>query len=373
MTLAPVADHDVEWCDGAASGTLPAQHPPAERADVHAEASVHIEAPPSQVWDLISDVTRIGRFSPETIEAEWLDGADGPAHGARFRGKVRRNEWGPTYWSVCRVTAYEHERTFGFDVVGFEAGGGESAGLTHWRYELEPSDGGTRLTESMHLNRTWWLDVYDRTVGQLRADYNQRNIETTLGRIKAEVEGTEPPPQTARRSARTMQVSDDVVVDAAPDEVWALVADPTRIPAWSPENTGADTPHPGPLDVGDRFVGHNTRGAVSWATGCTVTASEPGREFAFTVDRYGTAGWRFPAKVASWRFTFEEVEGGTRVTETWRDDRERWPDPVARAFDKVATGGRTFAEFQRRNIRRSLDHLAEAVGSSDGEVSAGSR
>lgn len=337
---------------------------------MHVEASVDIAAPPSQVWDLVSDVTRIGRFSPETIEAEWLDGADGPAEGVRFRGRVRRNEWGPTYWSVCEVTAHEHERTFGFDVVGFDGVGSDRAGsgrdgLTHWRYELEPIDGGTRLTESMHLSRTWWLDLYDRTVGRLRADYNRRNIATTLGRIKAEVEGAEPPAQTARRPSRTMQVSDDVVVAAPPDEVWALVADPTRIPEWSPENTGADTPHPGPLEVGDRFVGHNSRGSISWATGCTVTASEPGREFAFTVDRYGTASWRFPAKVASWRFTFEEVEGGTRVTETWRDDRERWPDVVADAFDKVATGGRTFAEFQQRNIRRSLDRLAEAAAADD--------
>ena len=31
---------------------------------------------------MVSDVTRIGEFSPETFEAEWLDGATGPAVGA---------------------------------------------------------------------------------------------------------------------------------------------------------------------------------------------------------------------------------------------------------------------------------------------------
>ena len=40
--------------------------------------TVHIEAPPAAVWDLVSDVTKIGRYSPETFEAEWLDGATGP-------------------------------------------------------------------------------------------------------------------------------------------------------------------------------------------------------------------------------------------------------------------------------------------------------
>jgi hypothetical protein len=37
------------------------------------------------------------KFSPEVMEAEWLDGATGPSLGARFRGHVRRNEIGPVY------------------------------------------------------------------------------------------------------------------------------------------------------------------------------------------------------------------------------------------------------------------------------------
>ena len=28
-----------------------------------------MDAPPAEVWDLVSDVTRIGEFSPETFEA----------------------------------------------------------------------------------------------------------------------------------------------------------------------------------------------------------------------------------------------------------------------------------------------------------------
>ena len=37
--------------------------------------TVHMSAPPAKVWDLVSDVTKIGRYSPETFEAEWLEGA----------------------------------------------------------------------------------------------------------------------------------------------------------------------------------------------------------------------------------------------------------------------------------------------------------
>ena len=64
-------------------------------------------ADPTSVYALVSDVTRIGRYSPETFEAEWLDGATGPAVGAKFRGHVKRNQKGPTYWTTCTVVASE--------------------------------------------------------------------------------------------------------------------------------------------------------------------------------------------------------------------------------------------------------------------------
>jgi hypothetical protein len=47
---------------------------------------------------------QIGRFSPETFEAQWLDGAVGPAVGTKFRGHVKRHEKGPIYWTACTVT-----------------------------------------------------------------------------------------------------------------------------------------------------------------------------------------------------------------------------------------------------------------------------
>ncbi len=96
--------------------------------------TVHIEAPADRVWDLVSDVTRIGEFSPETFEAQWLDGASGPRAGARFRGHVRRNGRGPVYWTTCTVVASVPGREFAFAVGGPGAGsgvcvrGGESHG-----------------------------------------------------------------------------------------------------------------------------------------------------------------------------------------------------------------------------------------------------
>src|SRR5690349_17748592 len=74
-------------------------------------------APSDKIWNLIADVRNTGKFSPEVMQAEWLDGATGPALGARLRGHVKRNEIGPVYWTTCRVTACEPGREFGFDVL----------------------------------------------------------------------------------------------------------------------------------------------------------------------------------------------------------------------------------------------------------------
>ena len=51
-------------------------------------ATVHMAAPADKIWNLVADVRNIGSYSPEVFEAEWLDGASGPALGARFRGHV---------------------------------------------------------------------------------------------------------------------------------------------------------------------------------------------------------------------------------------------------------------------------------------------
>lgn len=157
---------------------------------------------------------------------------------------------------------------------------------------------------------------------------------------------------------RTMTVQDSIVVKADPMTIYRLVADPSQMPRWSPENTAADVPEPGsPATVGTTFVGTNKRGFARWQTRCRVTASDPGERFAFDVFQFGIRSPVVRVRIASWAYEFEAVQGGTRVTESWTDGRRRWPDAVANTFDSFATGGRTFADFQRRNIARTLANL----------------
>jgi uncharacterized protein YndB with AHSA1/START domain len=157
---------------------------------------------------------------------------------------------------------------------------------------------------------------------------------------------------------RTMTVHDSVVVDTDPQTIYRLIADPSQMPRWSPENTSADVPEPGgPLPVGATFVGSNRRGRARWSTRCRVIASDPGERFAFEVFQIGLRTPLVKAPIARWDYELEPVDGGTKVTESWTDARRRWPDAVANTFDKVATGGRTFADFQRRNIAKTLANL----------------
>ena len=167
---------------------------------------------------------------------------------------------------------------------------------------------------------------------------------------------------------RDMQVSDSVVIDVDAQTIYDQVADPTQMQRWSPENTGATTKAAGrTLHVGEVFDGANKRGRARWNTECVVTAAEPGQRFAFDVRRIGPARPIIPGRIASWSYAFEPAEGGTRVTETWTDLRTGWPDWTAAIFDKIATGGRLFSDFQRRNIARTLAAMKADFESHIGE------
>ena len=144
--------------------------------------TVTMAASAEQIWEVITDIANIGRYSPETFEAEWLDGATGPTLGAKFRGHVRRNEIGPVYWTTCRVTACEPGREFGFEVlVGDRA-------VNNWHYRLTPAQGRTDVTESFQLNASPLMSLYSVFGGQLRRRRNLRDMRKTLERIKAVVE-----------------------------------------------------------------------------------------------------------------------------------------------------------------------------------------
>src|SRR6266516_6236981 len=144
-------------------------------------ARIEIAAPPERVFGLITDVTRMGEWSPECYRCAWLDGATGACVGVRFRGY---NRLGRFRWATTAViTTVEEGRSFAFTVVHDKTGRDETA----WRYEFTPSLSGTVLTESFEF---LWCPVGNRMAELLvpRGRQVNRGIRQTLGKIKAAAE-----------------------------------------------------------------------------------------------------------------------------------------------------------------------------------------
>ena len=151
-------------------------------ADV--EVTEHVAADPVEVWRLVSDVTRMGSWSPETTACRWLDGASGPTVGARFRGTNKR---GPLLWqTTCTVTAATPGRRFAFDVrFG-------PAPIASWAYDVEPVEGGCVVTESWSDRRAGAMRLASMPVMGIRdrAAHNRRGMVATLAALKAAAEAT---------------------------------------------------------------------------------------------------------------------------------------------------------------------------------------
>jgi hypothetical protein len=129
-------------------------------------------------------VTRIGRYSPETFEAEWIEGSTEPAVGARFRGHVKRNEKGPIYWTKCTVIDCTPGESFSFGV------GAPGNALSIWGYELKPSGDGTDITESFTLAEKAPLRLYWALFSRWRGKRNRTDMLRTLEKVKADAESS---------------------------------------------------------------------------------------------------------------------------------------------------------------------------------------
>ncbi len=148
---------------------------------VEGSATIHIDAPPDHVYAMISDVTRMGEWSPETRTCVWIDGATGPAVGARFKGSNKR---GIVRWSTKpTVTVAEPGKEFTFEV------GSPGKEDTRWSYTMTPSGGGTELTESFEALR---YILFFKVVSppKRRKVQLQQGVEQTLERIKQAAEGS---------------------------------------------------------------------------------------------------------------------------------------------------------------------------------------
>ena len=150
-----------------------------------AEVAVHVDASADTVYALVSNLPRMGEWSPECTRVEWRGGASSASVGAKFRGWNRKGRI--RWFTDGRVTAAEPARAFAFDITSF------GFGVAGWSYRIEPDADGTgcTVTEAWDDHRTTpgfktitglVINVRDRKA------HNTAGMEATLAQIKGAAE-----------------------------------------------------------------------------------------------------------------------------------------------------------------------------------------
>lgn len=145
-------------------------------------AEVIVAAPAQLVYELVSDLPRMGEWSPECRAVEWIGGATGPEVGASFVGHNVGGPRGLLKWSrTGTVRAAIPGEEFAFST---SEGGREGV---VWRYELDAVAGGTRVRESYRVE---WIPTWARIVDvpTNRARELRQGMHHTLSQLKAAAE-----------------------------------------------------------------------------------------------------------------------------------------------------------------------------------------
>jgi uncharacterized protein YndB with AHSA1/START domain len=162
-------------------------------------AVVAVAASPEAVWDVVTDVARVGEWSPECREVRWAGNGPGAAAvrpGARFVGH-NRNEY--AQWSVtCVVVGANRPRHFSWAVLNGEPGDVSRPSST-WRYDLEPLGGGT-LVRHTFIHGPGGSGVVEavearpqaaQVIIEHRLATLRHNMEAVLAGVKAAAESAE--------------------------------------------------------------------------------------------------------------------------------------------------------------------------------------
>jgi hypothetical protein len=144
--------------------------------------SIVVARSPEDLYDMVSDVTRMGEWSPVCTACWWDDGL-GPQPGAWFTG---RNELPERTWETrSQVVAADRGREFAFVVGG---------SWVRWGYTFTPVDGGTQVTESWEFLPDGVTRLHNR-VGSAAPAHNadrtlaaRNGIPVTLAALKKSAE-----------------------------------------------------------------------------------------------------------------------------------------------------------------------------------------
>jgi len=142
-------------------------------------------------------------------------------------------------------------------------------------------------------------------------------------------------------------VSVDRVINAPPDVIFALLADPSRHQDFDGSGSVRDAKEqPERLRLGSTF-GMSMKMVVPYSMVNEVVEFEEDRCIAWQ-PRMRALAWVSGGRV--WRYDLEPVDGGTRVTETWDISKEK-----SRAF--IRSG----CKKARRDMEKTLARIDAIV------------
>jgi len=146
------------------------------------EVELEIGADAHLLYEMVSDLPRIGEWSPECESVDWEGEVTTPVAGTTFVG---HNAVGPgrriRYSRHGEVLVADPGREFTFIT---DEGGRPS---TAWRYTFTPTAGGTRVTEGYEVR---WIPVWARILDVPTNRHKElvANMRTTLANLKAAAE-----------------------------------------------------------------------------------------------------------------------------------------------------------------------------------------
>jgi hypothetical protein len=144
-----------------------------------------------------------------------------------------------------------------------------------------------------------------------------------------------------------LEHSESVVIARPVEDVYHLVSDITRMGEFSPECKSCWWDEGAGPKVGAWFTGRNEASSYTWETRSEVIAAEPGREFAFIVG----------GNLVRWGYTFESVDGGTRLTESWTF----LPDGITMFEDRFGEKAAAQIEGRRQAAHAGIPATLDAI------------
>jgi Polyketide cyclase / dehydrase and lipid transport len=137
--------------------------------ELNVSDSISVGVTPNQLYALVSDVTRMGEWSP-ICRACWWDEGAGPHVGSWFTGRNQTPE--RTWETRCQVVVATPGREFAFEV---------NNGWVYWGYTFEPENGCTRLTESWKFLPAGIAGFRERFGAQADAEIEMRRLAAKTG------------------------------------------------------------------------------------------------------------------------------------------------------------------------------------------------